>query len=78
MKFGRNVSMTFEHSMLRTATLCLIALGAVMVYSSSSGTSLLSDGGDSSYYLKRYVASAAIGLVLLSLLTHWGVGAIRL
>ena len=48
--------------MLRTATLCLIAFGAVMVYSASSGTSLLSHGGDSSYYLKRYLVSAGLGL----------------
>ena len=34
--------MTFEEQMLRTATLRLIAFGAVMVYSASSGTSLLS------------------------------------
>jgi cell division protein FtsW len=77
MRFGRNTGMTFEHSMLRTATLCLIALGAVMVYSSSSGTSLLSEGGDSSYYLKRYLVSAAIGLFLLSILTRHGLGAVR-
>ena len=55
--------MTFEHSMLRTATLCLIAFGAVMVYSASSGTSLLQGGGDSSMYLKRYLMSAALGLI---------------
>ena len=61
-------AMTFEHSMLRTATLCLIAFGAVMVYSASSGTSLLNGGGDSSQYLKRYLLSAAIGLVALGLL----------
>jgi cell division protein FtsW len=77
MKLGRNPSMTFEHSMLRTATLCLIAFGAVMVYSSSSGTSLLSEGGDSSFYLKRYLVSAAIGLFLLSFLTRHGLGAVR-
>lgn len=77
MRLGRNSSMTFEHSMLRTATLCLIALGAVMVYSSSSGTTLLTHGGDSSYYLKRYLVSAAIGLFLLSFLTRRGVGAVR-
>jgi cell division protein FtsW len=63
--------------MLRTATLCLIAFGAVMVYSASSGTTLLSDGGDSSYYLKRYLASAGIGLFLFSFLTRYGLGAIR-
>ena len=65
--------MTFEHSMLRTATLCLIAFGAVMVYSASSGTSLLNGGGDSSQYLKRYLLSAAIGLVALSFFSRNGV-----
>ena len=44
---GKSVEMTFEEQMLRTATLALIAFGAVMVYSASSGTSLLSNGGDS-------------------------------
>jgi cell division protein FtsW len=53
-------AMTFEHSLLRTATLCLVAFGAVMVYSASSGTSLLSHGGDSSEYLKRYLVSAVL------------------
>ena len=77
MKLPRNPSMTFEHSMLRTATLCLIAFGAVMVYSASSGTTLLSEGGDSSYYLKRYLVSAGIGLFLLSFLTRHGLGAVR-
>ena len=61
-------AMTFEHSMLRTATLCLIAFGAVMVYSASSGTSLLSQGGDSSLYLKRYLLSAGLGLVAMALM----------
>src|SRR5438093_5100494 len=70
-------AMTFEHSMLRTATLCLIAFGAVMVYSSSSGTTLLTHGGDSSYYLKRYLASAIIGMGLLTLLSRSGLDAVR-
>ena len=69
--------MTFEHSMLRTATLCLVALGAVMVYSASSGTSLLTDGGDSSYYLKRYIASAVIGFIVLSVISRGGLGLVR-
>ena len=67
-----SVEMTFEEQMLRTATLALIAFGAVMVYSASSGTSLLSDGGDSSEYLKRYVMSAALGLVALSFFARNG------
>lgn len=73
----RSGRMTFEHSMLRTATLCLIAFGAVMVYSASSGTTLLSEGGDSSYYLKRYLASAIIGMVLLTAFSRWGVAVAR-
>jgi cell division protein FtsW len=77
MRFRRNSQMTFEHSMLRTATLCLIALGAVMVYSASSGTALLSEGGDSSYYLKRYLASALLGMCLLGFLSRWGLGAVK-
>ena len=69
--------MTFEHSMLRTATFCLIALGAIMVYSASSGTSLLSQGGDSSFYLKRYLGSAIVGLGVLTVLSRYGLDAIK-
>jgi cell division protein FtsW len=74
---GKAVQMTFEEQMLRTATLALIAFGAVMVYSASSGTSLLSDGGDSSEYLKRYIGSAALGLVALSFCARHGLEAAR-
>jgi len=70
-------AMTFEHSMLRTATLCLIAFGAVMVYSASSGTSLLTQGGDSSLYLKRYLLSAGLGLVAMAYFSRNGVAAVR-
>ena len=77
MKLRRSGPMTFEHSMLRTATLCLIAFGAVMVYSASSGTTLLTAGGDSSYYLKRYLTSAIIGMGLLTFLSRSGLDAVR-
>ena len=70
-------AMTFEHSMLRTATLCLIAFGAVMVYSASSGTSLLSQGGDSSMYLKRYLLSAGLGLVAMAYFARNGLDSVR-
>ena len=69
---GHSTDMTFEEQMLRTATLALIAFGAVMVYSASSGTSLLSEGGDSSEYLKRYLVSAALGLIALSYCARHG------
>ena len=70
-------AMTFEHSMLRTATLCLIAFGAVMVYSASSGTLLLSQGGDSSMYLKRYLLSAGLGLVAMAYFARNGLDSVR-
>src|SRR6059058_4990364 len=66
-----------EYSILYTATLCLIAAGAVMVYSSSSAESLLQGTGDPSYYLKRYVIYAAIGLVVMHLLSRRGLGFVR-
>src|SRR4051795_1241372 len=66
-----------EYSILYTATLCLIAAGAVMVYSSSSAESLLQGTGDPSYYLKRYVIYAAIGLVAMHLLSRGGLKAVK-
>src|ERR1700704_5231995 len=66
-----------EYSILYTATLCLIAAGAVMVYSSSSAESLLQGSGDSSYFLKRYVIYAAIGLVVMHLLSRRGLALIK-
>jgi cell division protein FtsW len=74
---AKRQAMTFEHSMLRTATLCLIAFGAVMVYSASSGTSLLQGGGDSSEYLKRYLMSAALGLGALAFFSRHGVETVK-
>jgi cell division protein FtsW len=74
---GERQAMTFEHSLLRTATLCLIAFGAVMVYSASSGTSLLSHGGDSSQYLKRYLISAALGLGAMTYFSRHGLANVR-
>src|SRR5215208_8538375 len=66
-----------EYSILYTATLCLLAGGAVMVYSASSAESLLSGPGDPSYYLKRYVLFGLTGLVLLHLASRHGLRVIR-
>jgi cell division protein FtsW len=66
-----------EHSLLYTATLCLLAFGAVMVYSASSAESLLAGSVDPAHYLKRYVASAVVGLVLVHLLSRRGLRLIR-
>ena len=66
-----------EHSLLLTATLCLLGFGVVMVFSASSTTSLLGESGDGAYYLKRTVLFGAVGLVVMRLLAIRGVGAIR-
>jgi cell division protein FtsW len=66
-----------EYSILYTATLCLLAGGAVMVYSASSAESLLSGPGDPAYYLKRYVMFGLLGLVLLHLASRHGLRLIR-
>ena len=56
-----------EYNMLLTATLCLLALGAVMVFSASSTTKVLQEGGlsSSAYYLKRTLVFGAIALVIM-------------
>jgi cell division protein FtsW len=66
-----------EYSILYTATLCLLAGGAVMVYSASSAESLLSGSGDASEYLKRYVMFGLIGLVAMHFAARHGLQAIR-
>jgi cell division protein FtsW len=66
-----------EYSILYTATLCLLAGGAVMVYSASSAESLLSGSGDPSYYLKRYVMFGLIGLLVMHAASRHGLAAIR-
>ncbi len=48
-----------------------------MVYSASSAESLLSGPGDASYYLKRYVMFALVGMVLLHLASRHGLKLIR-
>src|SRR4029079_18340213 len=66
-----------EYAILYTATLCLLAGGAVMVYSASSAESLLSGPGDPASYLKRYVMFGLAGLVLLHLASRHGLKVIR-
>ena len=66
-----------EHRMLMTATLCLLAFGAVMVYSASSATSLLQGRGNGSGYLVKYLVYGAIGLVLMRVLARDGVTRVK-
>ncbi|MDQ3934856.1 MAG: putative lipid II flippase FtsW [Actinomycetota bacterium] len=72
----RRAKPPLEYSILYTATLCLLAAGAVMVYSASSAESLQS-GGDAAGYLKRYVVFGALGLVAMSVLSRRGLTVAR-
>lgn len=67
-----------EYSILFTATLCTLAVGAVMVYSASSAESLLqSPNGDPAMYLKRYVFLGLIGLGAMHYLSRHGLALVR-
>src|SRR3954464_1125413 len=61
-----------EHNILLTATLCLLAAGAVMVFSASSARSLLSGQGDGTAFLVRYVMYGSIGFVLMQVVARRG------
>ena len=68
-----------EYNLLLTATLCLLALGAVMVFSASSTTQILSNGNlaESAFYLKRTLIFGAFGLLVMHLSARHGLTAIR-
>ena len=69
---SRSAKRPVEYSILLTATLCLLAAGAVMVYSASSAESLLQGPGDPSFYLKRYLMFGLVGLAVLHFLARRG------
>jgi cell division protein FtsW len=66
-----------EHRILLTATLCLLAAGAVMVYSASSARTLLQGQGDGTAYLVKYVMYGALGLVVMQVVSRMDLGRIR-
>ena len=53
--------------------MCLLAFGAVMVYSASSATTLLQGQGNATGDLIKFVAYGAVGLVLMRVLSRDGV-----
>jgi len=69
---GRRVAPPLEHRILMTATLCLIAFGAVMVYSASSPPGVLNGGGSGTGTFVRYLAFGAIGLAAMYILERRG------
>jgi cell division protein FtsW len=76
---ARAANLPAEYNLLLTATLCLLAFGAVMVFSASSTTRVLSDGGlsDSAFYLKRTAMFGALGLVVMHLMARHGLQLVR-
>ena len=68
-----------EYNLLLTATLCLLAFGAVMVFSASSTTRVLSDGdlSNSAFFLKRTLLFGAVGLVIMHVFARHGLRAVR-
>jgi cell division protein FtsW len=78
-KRSRAAAASTEYNLLLTATLCLLALGAVMVFSASSTTQILSNGNlaDSAFYLKRTLIFGAAGLLVMHLTARHGLIAVR-
>ncbi len=78
-KKRRAANLPAEYNMLLTATLCLLAFGAVMVFSASSTTRVLSDGGlsDSAFYLKRTLLFGAVGLLIMHVVARKGLQTVR-
>jgi cell division protein FtsW len=63
-----------EHRILLTAALCLLAFGAVMVYSASSPLGVLSGkGGNGTGEFVRYLIFAGLGLGAMQVLARRGV-----
>jgi cell division protein FtsW len=74
---SRRKEQPLEHRLLLTATFCLLAGGAVMVYSASSARTLLEGQGDGTAYLVKYLAYGAVGLVAMHVLSRYGLENIR-
>jgi cell division protein FtsW len=63
-----------EHRILTTATLCLLAFGAVMVYSASSPLGVLGGkGGTGTGEFVRYLIFGALGLGAMQVLSRRGI-----
>src|SRR6204780_22537 len=69
---GRRVAPPLEHRILTTATLCLLAFGAVMVYSASAPVGVLAGQGYGTGEFVRYLIFGGIGLVAMHILSRRG------
>ncbi len=73
----RRASQSLEQRILLTATMCLLAFGAVMVYSASSATTLLQGSGYGSSYLIKFFVYGVVGLVVMRVLARDGVAKVH-
>jgi cell division protein FtsW len=73
---SRTAAQPLEYNILLTATLCLLAFGAIMVYSASSARTMLQGQGDGSAFLVKYVAYGAIGFVAMHVIARRGLDAV--
>ena len=72
---ARRTAPPLEHRILITATLCLLAFGAVMVYSASSPLGVLNgQSGTGAGEFLRYVIFGALGLLAMHVLARRGLG----
>ena len=74
---ARQKQQPLEHRLLLTATFCLLAGGAVMVYSASSARTLLQGQGDGTAYLLKYVSYGAVGLIGMYIISRLDLNLIR-
>jgi cell division protein FtsW len=73
----RRLAPPLEHRILMTATLCLIAFGAVMVYSASSPEGAINGGGYGASEFLMYLFAAGIGLVAMRLCEQYGLNLLK-
>ncbi|MFL5828722.1 MAG: FtsW/RodA/SpoVE family cell cycle protein, partial [Solirubrobacteraceae bacterium] len=69
---AKHVPPPLEHRILMTATLCLLAFGAVMVYSASSPIGVLGGHGNGTGEFVRYLIFAAGGFAAMHVLERRG------
>ena len=73
MRSTQRAAPPLEHRILTTATLCLLALGAVMVYSASAPLGVLTGrGGTGTSEFVRYLIFGGLGLAGMQLLSRRG------
>jgi cell division protein FtsW len=69
---ARRIAPPLEHRILLTATFCLLAFGAVMVYSSSSPIGVLNGSGYGTGEFVQYLVAGCIGLGAMKVLERHG------